>query len=81
MHSTSPTGGIVLLKPLQLSTMTDADFRDALRLLDSALELLCQPRPRHECSDERRRRIGALALEFDLLRLRLGKPQGVAGRN
>ena len=52
--------------------MTDADFRDTLRLLDTALALL---RPRRTLpTADMRRRFRLLSVEFDLLRLRLGQP-------
>lgn len=58
--------------------MTAADFRDALHLLDSAIALLRRsPRP----SENSRRELRELSVQFDLLRARLGQPQPEWQRN
>lgn len=59
--------------------MTDADLRDALHLLDTALSLL--RRDRNQTADQLRRDLRVLCLEFDLLRLRLGQPAAHEQRN
>lgn len=59
--------------------MTPADFREVIRLLDSAVALF-----EHSPDDDPvavQRKIRALALELDLLRVRLGQPSATLGRN
>jgi hypothetical protein len=53
--------------------MTDADFRDALRLLNRALALLPHRRPTHRTL---RRHFRSLRVEACLLHTRLGRPRG-----
>jgi hypothetical protein len=57
--------------------MTDTDYREALRLLDSALRLL--DRRRHPRAIQRR--VRSLSIEFDLLRARRGQPPAAWQRN
>jgi hypothetical protein len=62
----------------QPHTMTPANVRDALLLLDSAIEILNRPR---QTPAQLRRELQALSIEFDLLRLRLGEPDSALLRN
>lgn len=59
--------------------MTDAEYRDALELLDSATTLLdrLHVTPQQELVRELRR----LTVEFDLLKVRLGQPAANLQRN
>lgn len=59
--------------------MTDANLRDALKLLDTAVSLL--RRDRTKTPEQLRRELRILSLEFDLLRLRLGQPAAHEARN
>jgi hypothetical protein len=59
--------------------MSPADFREVIRLLDSAVALF--ERSRQQKPHALRRRVRALTLEFDLLRTRLGQPSAHLGRN
>jgi hypothetical protein len=59
--------------------MSPADFREVIRLLDSAVSLF--ERSRHQEPARLRRHVRALTLEFDLLRVRLAQPAGPQGRN
>lgn len=59
--------------------MTDAEFREALELLDSAHALLrCDYRPNHPAFMQELRR---LTMEFDLLRMRLRQAPAESCRN
>jgi hypothetical protein len=59
--------------------MTETEFRDALRLLDSATDLLRRGDTAWETSELRELR--RLALQFDLLRVRLSQTPAEARRN
>jgi len=59
--------------------MTDAEFRDALRLLECVLHPLRRPRPAADSAA--RDRLRQAAREFHLLRARLGQPQPGRQRN
>jgi len=59
--------------------MTDTDYRDALRLLDSALHAVGQQDSAR--TTRLRRRIRALSLQVDLLRARLLQPPARLQRN
>jgi hypothetical protein len=59
--------------------MTEADYRDALRLLDSATSLLQNSTT--VPPGELLREVRALSWEFDFLRLRLGQPAPALQRN
>ncbi|WP_414660839.1 hypothetical protein [Horticoccus sp. 23ND18S-11] len=59
--------------------MTDTDYRDALRLLDSALQAVGQQDSARTM--RLRRRIRALSLQVDLLRARLLQPSARLQRN
>jgi hypothetical protein len=59
--------------------MTPSDFRDVLRLLDSALSLFERRWSEHPASLQRELR--AVSLELDLLRIRLGQPAVALRRN
>lgn len=60
-------------------TMTETDYRDALRLLDSALQAVGQQDSAR--TSRLRRRIRALSLQVDLLRARLLQPPARLQRN
>lgn len=51
--------------------MTEAEFRDALRLLDSATALLHQRPAETRARTKTLRRLRELTVQFDLLRVRL----------
>lgn len=59
--------------------MTPTDFRETLRLLDTALALVS----RHNLDRREwlRRKLRRLGREFDLLRARLGQPPASLQRN
>ena len=59
--------------------MTPSDFRDVLRILDSALSLF--ERRRFEDPASLQRELRAVSLKLDLLRLRLGQPAVALQRN
>jgi hypothetical protein len=59
--------------------MTETEFRDALRLLDSATALLRRDDATWEMSELRELR--RLALQFDLLRVRLSQAPAEGLRN
>lgn len=59
--------------------MTETDYRDALRLLDSALQAVGQQDSAR--TSRLRRRIRALSLQVDLLRARLLQPPARLQRN
>lgn len=59
--------------------MTPSDFRDVLRLLDSALRLF--ERRRSEDSASLQRELRAVSLELDLFRARRAQPAATLQRN
>lgn len=59
--------------------MTDAEYRDALQLLDSATTLLERLHTTPPC--ELTRELRRLSVEFDLLKLRIGQPNTNLQRN
>jgi hypothetical protein len=61
------------------ASMTPADFREVLHLLDSALSLF--ERRHHESPAALRRELRLVSLRLDLLRVRLGQPSATAQRN
>lgn len=79
MRNFSTARGRCVLLPMPTASMTPSDFRDVLRLLDSALHLFRRGRFEHPASLQRELR--AVSLELDLFRVRRRQPATTLQRN